>query len=136
MFTFRQTLRSSHFFRYKLTPAPIREGKSYVALTGKSLGTPGHDGRRLVRSVLMRFCSSRIHPTFVLYLIFLLFAPLHYLKYYLLFQLKALQPLKPWPHHVVDHRDGIPAEELGVLVNQVLKNKHPIKRRKLAGYSQ
>jgi len=33
-------LRSSHLFCYKVTPAPIREGKSYVALTGKSLGTP------------------------------------------------------------------------------------------------
>jgi len=43
MFTFRQRFRqrSSHSFCDKLTPAPIREGKSYVALTGKSLGTPG-----------------------------------------------------------------------------------------------
>jgi len=34
MFTFR------HPAIVTLTPAPIREGKSYVALTGKSLGTP------------------------------------------------------------------------------------------------
>ena len=41
--------------------------------------------------------------------------------YYLLFQLKHLQPLKPRPHHVVDHCDGITSKELGLLINQVLK---------------
>jgi len=34
------TLRSSHCLCYKLTPDPIREGDSYVALTGEGLGTP------------------------------------------------------------------------------------------------
>jgi len=38
MFTFR------HHAVVTLTPAPIREEKSDVALTGKSLGTPGLNG--------------------------------------------------------------------------------------------
>lgn len=45
---------------------------------------------------------------------------------YLLFQFKDLQPLKKWPHHVVNHRDGVATKELGLLINQVLKNKHYI----------
>lgn len=43
-------------------------------------------------------------------------------NYYLLLQFKHLQPIKPRPHHVVDHRDGIATEELGLLNNQVLRN--------------
>lgn len=43
---------------------------------------------------------------------------------YLLFQFKDLQSLKPWPHHVINHRDRVTTEELGLLINQVLKNNH------------
>lgn len=42
---------------------------------------------------------------------------------YLLFQLKDLQSLKPWPHHVINHCDGITTKELGLLIHQVLKIK-------------
>ena len=49
---------------------------------------------------------------------------LNVLRDYLLLQFKDLQPLKKWPHHVVDHCDGVATEELGLLINQVLENKH------------
>ena len=42
---------------------------------------------------------------------------------HILLQLHHLHPLKPGPHHVVDHRDWISSKELGFLVDQHLRKQ-------------
>lgn len=43
--------------------------------------------------------------------------------FYLLFHVKDIQSLKKWPHHVVNHCDGVTTKELVFLINKFLKNK-------------